>query len=706
MKLRELIFTSLLCCLTLACGEAEPALGPSEELPVSFEMLYPASGTRASADPDNLFPVAEKTAFAPGDVIHVSGVFELEGGATETRYGHLSLQPSGIWAATGSETPITWPVEAVSGTFTAFYMPTSNGPILVGNPMELPLGGDFGLSDPLQGVSTSQPYGHAVPVLFGHLTSRLVLTDAQEDQDEYWMVEKVGSAQRISNSYRLSHNADNSLSFEFLCNTDLNEGTVSATKDPDFEDRVSFHLAPGNYDGVCVNFRGNQPYLSLNINDLRDLRAGDSYAVSISGTPGVVQMVDAPDPWTEDPDPLVFDSIFDINKFIESINNNREYILDDGTEVLTKTKAGSLVLMRDISFSNLMGFIELNIPSAVVLNGDDHFIKDFRQPLFRRIDGKLLNLGISNVEIDYSGASSFVGALALELYSNAVVDNVLLDDVRVRVRVDESSTTNSQAGALIGYSQGVVSDVLLRGEIEVSARNADGLAQADETLFLGGVVGQMAGTLTGIRQESGSVLTVSSESVGRGVSYLGGAAGYIAESCLLSDCSLDVTVDNSQSIGFISYVGGASGRLAGAMEGCNVSGTVRGGNVVNLNSATVSLATTGGLVGNITNNSTVSLTYCNTTASVQGHPGFSGVAGTFGIKAFTGGAVGLSYCQASQVGDCVSWGAVSGSGSNVENHIGSFIGGTTATASAMMSNGNQAIGTPFAGIENFEIVGN
>lgn len=547
-----------------ACTEGETVVADTAHgADIEFRITLPGNPVlRTASDVE----VATKTAFSDGDVIQVSAVFTMKAGGTKAYYDCFKYV-SGNWvSATVDEAKqMYWPLDAATGKFTVYFIPGTTGAIT--ETLTKALGGDYTVSDPLFGESDEVVYGHAVRIQFKHLTTRLiVLKTVNTAINEFWLRKTDGA---FHNAYSLTLNADNTLSFGF-CATGDNGGSVAATKD--VNGYVTYHLEPGNYNGAQINYIGNQPYLTLNVDQLNGLEAGQSHVLDITKTLGVIEDPEVVDPW--EPDEPVGGGSFDLDKFLSAISNNQTYILDDGTEIIIRNIGGELVLMTSVDFEG-KEFTPISLANNITFHGDDHYLKNLKGPLFSEMRGKVDNLALENVDID-NPSLSVVGALAESCSGTA--ENILLKNVNIKLYARERSDVTCGAGALAGLVTGHVNGVTLSENITVTAGNADGLAEADATVIVGGVAGQVIGSLSGVvKKESETVVKVVNTTKGEGSLFVGGVVGYLTGNGAVNDCTVSVDVDVSSSMAISNYLGGVIGNQGGNVSFCNVTGEIYGG---------------------------------------------------------------------------------------------------------------------------------
>lgn len=509
-----------------------------------------------------------------GDFLHVSATFTLlnEDGQsadinaeTTTLYDCMKLQ-NGEWTSMGGG--LTWPWNAEKGTFTVYYINGSDGLLLENDPSE-----DFELSnvtydtDPLMAVAEDVPYGYAVPLKFNHLCTKLSITDVSDRGSEYWAKITRADGTRMANQFSLTRNENDELTFAFKTKDADENPYVSAQRTE--ENYVSYYLAPGDYEGMKLTYRYDRPYLTLNLDELNNLKKGHSYVVSITDNQGSISIDEDEDDWWEEPGENV-DEVelkeLDINAFLKAICDGTAYSYD-GTPVLAAIEGGTELLVN-IKF-NSETFDDHDLPNTV-FDGNYHYIRCVKRPLFNLINGgRIQNLSVYNVEIEAEKVTS-VGAIAREsTQEGEAIRNVRLHGISIEVTPTENYNQACDVGALIGVSNSTMSDIYLGGEISVKAYTID-IERQLGTINVGGLIGQLnaSGQLNNVshlEEETPGCITVNSSCTNKlGDRNTGGLVGL--SNGHVADCVLNnATVDASQTRGIMVYTGGLVGMARGTV---------------------------------------------------------------------------------------------------------------------------------------------
>lgn len=277
-----------------------------DNLPVEFQISINKAKTRGP----NFF----KTDFDPDDVVHINAVFILTDGSKIEKYAALIYRDDKWQQYTGSTdsgevSKFTWPNNAVSAEFVAYYMPDSNSLMVPGDAeaaTPVSLGSLFGTSaensdkDPLRAETLNVKYGHTIGLEFYHACAYLTIEELPAGiANDFWFTQETASKdapESFKNAYRLYLDRNNKLVFEFVQVPDPDyenkvyiQGTTSRPEMIDGNAKVSasFFLAPESYMNFVIGYPGS----SSMVNYLSYTKA----STPINPNPG-------PDP-VPDPDP-------------------------------------------------------------------------------------------------------------------------------------------------------------------------------------------------------------------------------------------------------------------------------------------------------------------------------------------------------------------------------------------------------------------
>lgn len=609
--------------LLLLCGcqhNMEDLPGRKEGIPVRFTAKCPQDGTDKRA-------LTDKTGFLPGDVMHVSACFTLDDNSTVIQYATLTLKDDGEWM-NETKFPMNWPWNAVSAAFTAYYMKEWNGPISTpGNSTDPVVLDRFEFkehkfdADPLKAETTVDGYGKAVHLTFNHLCTRLTIEDV-DNEDEYWLKYKAypeTETAALKNACRLTLNADNTLAFEFIPEE---SGKVSAqvSEDGAGNKSVTFHLAPGDYSRFALTRRNGYAYLTISgVNELKDLKGGKAYIVSLEGLQGNIEPDD--DNWSDpdEPDPEIpeYDK-FDIEAFLKAITACTEdynCTLQDGTELTLLKKdpfRNEMLLMANVDFGG-KPFTSVDLPNTVIFDGGEHCITGVGQPIFNALYGTVKRLDIHPVTTTITATGTteqWEWGILARTCENGTVSDIHLKSTTVEFTIPDNEEVSFEktfnVGALIGkVNSGSLNNIMVVGDIRVTVKSE--FTRHYETC-VGGLVGQCTGSIINVDNlaDRNSAIYVTNTCQGTYSRYTGGLVGLLTG--IMDGCEVYTVVDASKAVGTWVYTGGIVGsvRTSGesmktAVNRVTVSGSVTGGNlrVKEVSLLSDNHSSTGGIVAHV-----------------------------------------------------------------------------------------------------------
>lgn len=575
------------CKDDMVAGNNADNRNPDNGLPIAFITELTARSSIGDAASRATVTDNYKQEFEAGDRIHISAVFTLldedgqESENTTTVYDCLSFDGE-AWQSTATQSPMTWPWNASKATFTAYYIytsDTSGGWLTEGSPLTIRLDALTDETDPLMAVVEDVEYGYAVPLTFQHLCTKLSITDVSNNATEFW----AKTAGGINDAFSLTLQSDNTLAFAF----GKEDATVTDTRvaaQRTEENTVSYYLAPTvtdqiSYEGMQLTYRYSRPYLTLNLEELADLEAGNSYVVSITENAGSITIDEDEDDWWDDPDDEDTEEVkVDIDEFLQAICEGTVYQTKDGTPVLGVSSdiQGGTELLVNVDFDNQTPTQEHDLPNAAVFNGNYHYIKNVAQPLFGTINGSISNLNLASVSIE-DQLQSATGSMGRTCSANSSISNVRLTGITIQVAPNENANALCDVGALVGNCAGAIETVRLAGNIEIIVQPED---EDDATplgrIYIGGIVGQLSGTLSDVsrvEEETPGTFTVTNACSNQiGERYTGGLVGL--STGRIANCTMEANVDASEARGVLVYTGGMAGMARNASSASESNGGI------------------------------------------------------------------------------------------------------------------------------------
>lgn len=685
MKIRtiHILLLTLLPLVGLwSCKEdfADERLPIAGNVPVEFSFEAPAdfAGTRGVGDYKKLFDV--------GDVIHVQAVFELNEGGKETAYGAMYLNEARKWVPVeGAE--LYWPFDARKGTFEAYYVYSSNGPLRPGTRTEpINLSDITDTQDPLKAVKPDVKYGNAVNMQFTHACTHLTLEKLDQNvTDYYWIV--LNGENEIKNAFNLSLDQDNRLSLEFVSVGDRDYNNVAyishrsetmtaedaGTGETKSYSKVSFYLAPGIYNSFELRTNNNFPYMSFNNSIPGDeLLANHPYILNVEFAKGADYVTNTDRDWDESDEPYQVN----VPEFLKAVRGGNEYTEQsenkEDVPILRRVN-GSLVLLRNLDFHfyhdygiDKLGFYP-DVSSGVVLEGNLHYIQNIGHPIFRFNNGTIQNLGLKTLKSEVTafetGAEdsdndfSNIGGLCLRNRPGATIRNIRMEDFDLTVNIKaenpqtgKMSNDNFSIGGLCGDNLSTISEISLKGDININVKPfgetaSDEYYYVDANINIGGIVGNHTMILSDVAPETGETFSVTITNTckgrpewGSGVFCVGGAVGQSTANEISRVVMRKVTIYVNDSDGYQQYIGGLVGRLrgdpSGFMSDCTVDGWLTCGTVSQFGeTATNPYSYVGGISGNARD---YSIYNCRAVCDID-----AGNTTYEGATYATGGAIGL-----------------------------------------------------------------
>lgn len=501
---------ALISGMTTGCREddflsGQTAIGPDGE--VVFEIdIESAEGTRSAVD-------ESKKSFATGELVHIRAEYDCELNGNhykEVQYGVLQYGGRGVWNAYGSDYSLKWPNEAVSGTFTAYYINGSNG-VLSGNTGDARLISDYAFNEiPLHAEAVDVTYGRAVKLPMKRVFSLLTLTEIKEGiSDEFWFTIPEDATNAEADGTETTQGADSdgkpreisllNNAFRILFDPETYEMTqefsrvesadykddngnplayvksrITYSANPDNPDEmvseINFLLEPGAYHKFNMLYPRSRTSYATYLTYGRDLSKYTStdgfvpngrYKFSILKSLGVIVEETPEDGWDES-EPTV---IVDVEAFMKAVNSGADYYEQDlyseeMVQILENTTEGTR-LLRNVDFR----YYQYNMFSDGVFpnlnstfNGDYHYIYHMGCPLLYENNGTIINLGIREAEtkepIISSQNLSVYGQTIDTSYNgliacknNGTVSNVRVDKASITVQIQTTDFNGSSQEA-------------------------------------------------------------------------------------------------------------------------------------------------------------------------------------------------------------------------------------------------------------------
>ena len=640
--------------------------------PVEFDFNIASLGATRALE-------GTKKNFSPGDVIHIVGHFSNNSGPICDSYGCMRMMNGKFQPVDGSM--LVWPDLATEGSFEAYYIDGSSGILSQNGQTETTFLSSLTLqTDPLYAQTTnSVAWGHTVELQFFHALTYLELINLDPGIADSFHFSKP----EINNVFFLQRNGENlSLNFRQVPNDRdevyISRNVYNVNSGGEVTAQVAFFLEPGDYSKFELKTQNEENYLSFNNSVTAELLANVPYILDVKRSQGVIfedrkelEWFDEEEGWK-----------VDVPEFLEAVVTGQEYF-ENGEQILEQTQNGTRLLHNvDFNFYDEDLDFDPSIPSGLVFDGGQHYIFNVGKPLFRNNTGTILNLGINKIKAEvvseehneHDKDNSRQGGLCCFNQSGGTIQNIRVKDVELTVKVNSDDSQESHnAGCLVGSNAGTMININIYGAYSLTVENDTESASVSASLYLGGLVGQNIGTVSGITELGGENTLTKLEVINKckgenGAFYLGGASGQNSQ--VIDQVVIpNVEIDSRESMGSVCYVGGLVGRLdsqasslSAVLQSSTVSGNVYGGNCQRISDNSASYA--GGIAGGVYN---VSVLDCRSVCSVVGFN--SGLAQ--GVIYFTGGAFGRIFTVNQDIFNITAWGdALSGA----SGYLGDFAG--------------------------------
>lgn len=538
-------------CLTTACTDAIEGPDPQQSNERAIDII--------ASLPDYILTKGgePKKTFKNGDVIHIEASYSLESGAS-TQYASAKYnETTGKWEASAANVQLTWPLDAITGDFDAYYIPASEGlankdEFAVNTSVKINLsefcktmrngydGKDEG-ADPLTATYYSVPVGSAVYLQFEHMFAKVTFKHLGE--------EKYSSASwaAIQNDLPLNLSAtaemDDQITYTRATNT-FSHSTAKTTgvitswvEEENDIHTVSFLVPPITETDNELRLYFDSDIL-YHIIPVGALKAGKHYVIDVRDLSGVYEE-EWNNPGEEDEDKEVELTPKEIGEYLRAVANGLEYSVIrtvDGKEktvsIIKQYTDGDtryITQLRDVNFKGA-NFDPVHPIIDVRFDGNGKKIKELNiqgvaggyQALFGENKAEIENLIVEVT--NYAPVQNGVTHAAVFAGSN----QGKLKNIRIKIEnpisiVSDATYTGILAAVNTG---GEIEDCIVNGEyafeIELTAKTAD-------SYYVGGLVG--ANAQGSIRrsyvQHVDNIIYATAETAGStGAVHAGGLIGY------------------------------------------------------------------------------------------------------------------------------------------------------------------------------------
>jgi len=652
----------MVCAMSILSCTSEIDELPTVETPITFSFSFPEDGKAESR--------VGKEVFANGDKIYVTAkITTSEEKKCETT---VMTYNSGKWTQDGKI--LTWPQNAVSGSFTAYYLPkTGDSPTQVTNALteskpeciirfeDLRNATD----DPLMAAKENIQHNGVVNLQFSHMLTRLNATGLKPTTrtvtfrcEEYPLNNRIVFTYDATNGYQHEIKVaddDGGLTMKILQANPNDKDATSTLFFVDMNDATkwkdnlaNFKLDQRDKDNKLVI----DPPTSLSEGSMYNMQRGRAYTIYFYSGSDNAAFEENESWYTEKEKHPAF-------KIEEDIKNYFATLTSEG-------------LQEDLDFNNILlteGFdlfqpTTRGITLKSSFNGNNHTIRNINvaNGLFNSIPSgyTIQDLRLENVTIT-ADATECAGALA-------PINKGKIENVRIEGKNFISSINVPYVGGLVGRNEGTISNVVLSGAFTMDCY----AGSITERFCVGGIVGANGNANAGSYSITSTEITAAMLINAAGAlnevdACIGGFAGYNAAAKSIASSSAHVIVNAKDMKAVNCHTGGFIGLNHGKLSSCNASGDVTGGSV---NGNGEIRSTTGGFVG-----FTTSIDIVNSAlfASINGCSASGDVFESESNKeSLIGGFGGFSEIE---LLNCSSVGKVTiQSTTNTNRKVGAFIG--------------------------------
>jgi len=591
-ELKTVRYISLLltvCAMSLFSCTSDIEEFPDGESLITFSLSFPENEKAASRVGKEAFDNDDKIYITATITTNTEGVQGIVCKTTVMTYN------SGSWTQDGDM--LTWPKDAVSGSFRAYYLPKTgdSGTVntFTGSECTIKLE-DLrnATDDPLMATKDNIAHNGVVNLQFAHMLTRLNITGLKAATrsvtfrcEEYPLNDRIVFTYDATNGYRheiMEANDDKGLTMNISATATSTLFFVDMNNSTEWEYNLSnFKLEQRNIANELVI----DP-TSLSESTIYNMQRGRAYTIYFYSGSDNAAFKENENWYTDKTAHTPFEREEDIVTYFADL-----------------TPEG---LLEDLDFNNIPlseGLILFQsttrgITLSSSFNGNNHTIRNINvaNGLFNSIPAgcTVEKLRLENVTItaDADDGTECAGALA-------PVNMGTIKNVRIEGKNFISSFNVPYVGGLVGRNEGTITGVVLSGAFTMDCY-ADELT--DKPFCVGGIAGANGTTDTGSYEITNTEITAAmiinaSGTLNTVDAYIGGFAGYNAAAKSTKSSSAHVIVNAKDMKAVNCHTGGFIGLNHGKLSSCNASGDVIGGSGVPGSGEETQRSTTGGFVG-------------------------------------------------------------------------------------------------------------
>lgn len=607
----------LLCTLCImSCTQEEIVSGGEKDYagkPIQIIVSGPDNHAVSRA------ATSAKEFFQTGDIIHVSTTFTYINGhqGNDPKVVYACLKYDGKkWNEVTSPKTFTWPWNAESASFTAYYLPATptapnKDPMNYGdvkiNISELnkPKTEKETWTDPLYASYTDIAAGSSVYLQFNHLLTKVTFTNLDKatageelrliaDCGDQMIFTRIGTKPDSGNTDELKYTFNKTA--EYITGQCVDTGNTPPTIE------ASFLLPPLTAkSAIKLAYKDMSPYHSLELPEVllpKGLEAGKHYTIDVTKlADNFISDAVKEEDWNKNT--AVDLSKEDVKKYLESIrdgepcavkiNGTNVQILTTYEEKIDGKIKNVVAQIKDVNFPTVEGevFTPVNLRQNIIFQGNGHKITNLKitntiqddanpgvtnprgaicKALFGKNAGTIKNLIIETASIEAGTGKDERYAAILAGENEGTIENVTIKNVTIK------GSSAVAIGCLVGSNSLNIHNCHITGNVKITIDQTD--TYGNEQCYIGGLIGFASGESKiidcSINAATEKQITIkgSYQSL-----FAGGMIGSLENQTEACSTNLNISIDQNVTLQKL-YVGGFAGQLSGTTNKSTAIGNV------------------------------------------------------------------------------------------------------------------------------------
>lgn len=610
----------LLCSLCIMSCTQEEVVSSGEKNYAGKPIQIIVSG------PDNhavsRAAASAKEFFQTGDIIHVSTTFTYisshQGNDPKVVYACLKYDGKN-WNEITSPKTFTWPWNAESASFTAYYLPATptapnKDPMNYGdvkiNISELnkPKTEKETWTDPLYASYTDIAAGSSVYLQFSHLLTKVTFTNLNKatageelrliaNREDQMIFTRIGTNPSEGNTDELKYTLNKTT--EYITSQCVDTGNTNSNGQII---EASFLLPPlAAKASIKLAYKDMSPYHSLELpEDLlpKGLEAGRHYTIDVTKlADNFISDAVKEEDWNKNT--AVDLNKEDVKKYLKSIRDGEPCAVEiNGTNVQILTtyeenidgkKRNVVAQIKDVNFPTVEGkiFTPVNLRQNIIFQGNGHKITNLKitntiqddvnpgvtnpqgavcKALFGKNAGTIKNLIIETASIEAGTDKDERYAAILVGENEGTIENVTIKDVTIK------GSSAVAIGCLVGSNSLNIHNCHITGKVDIAINQSE--AYGNEQCYIGGLIGFASGESNIIDCSINAGTEKQIIINGRYQSlFAGGMIGSLENQAEICSTNLDINIDGNASLQKL-YAGGFAGQLSGTTNKSTATGNI------------------------------------------------------------------------------------------------------------------------------------